>query len=173
VAVPSTDYRRLPHCCWRNSASHPGTRANGIGAQHRGCSAWSERSAGLSASLDRQQWEFSSRIRAMLWMSRTSTIVGYRQDEEKNWVAELSCGHSRHMRHRPPFVERWWASTRSPQACAWTSATLPTMCSHYWENSMSRRLRETISIILKSTSKLESMPIRQPRGDRVIGEGQL
>jgi hypothetical protein len=50
-----------------------------------------------SASLDRQRWEFSLRIRAMLWMSRTSTIVGYRQDEEKNWVAELSCGHSQHM----------------------------------------------------------------------------
>jgi hypothetical protein len=28
--------------------------------------------------------------------------VGYHQDEEQNWVAELSCGHQQHVRHRPP-----------------------------------------------------------------------
>jgi hypothetical protein len=38
----------------------------------------------------------------------SSTIVGYHQDEEKHWVAELSCGHQQHVRHRPPFVERPW-----------------------------------------------------------------
>jgi Protein of unknown function, DUF488/Protein of unknown function (DUF3565) len=42
-----------------------------------------------------------------------STIVGYHQDEEKHWVAELSCGHQQHVRHRPPFVDRPWVLTES------------------------------------------------------------
>jgi hypothetical protein len=30
-------------------------------------------------------------------------IVGFHQDEHQDWVAELSCGHNQHVRHRPPF----------------------------------------------------------------------
>jgi len=45
-----------------------------------------------------------------------SKIVGYHQDEEKNWVAELSCGHQQHVRHRPPFVERPWVLTEVGRA---------------------------------------------------------
>jgi hypothetical protein len=47
---------------------------------------------------------------------RASTIVGYHQDEAKNWVAELSCGHRQHVRHRPPFVERPWVLTEAGRA---------------------------------------------------------
>jgi hypothetical protein len=36
-------------------------------------------------------------------MSGVSKITGFHQDEEANWVAELSCGHQQHVRHRPPF----------------------------------------------------------------------
>jgi hypothetical protein len=46
----------------------------------------------------------------------SSTIVGYHQDEEKHWVAELSCGHHQHVRHRPPFIERPWVLTESGRA---------------------------------------------------------
>jgi len=35
-------------------------------------------------------------------------IVGYRQDEHGDWVAELDCGHRRHVRHQPPFQLRPW-----------------------------------------------------------------
>lgn len=35
-------------------------------------------------------------------------IVGFHQDDADDWVAELSCGHRQHVRHRPPFVERPW-----------------------------------------------------------------
>jgi hypothetical protein len=45
-----------------------------------------------------------------------STIVGYHQDEEKNWVAELSCGHQQHVRHRPPLIERPWVLTEAGRA---------------------------------------------------------
>ena len=44
---------------------------------------------------------------------RASTIVGYHQDEEKDWVAELSCGHQQHVRHRPPLIERPWVETEA------------------------------------------------------------
>ncbi|QPJ66134.1 MAG: DUF3565 domain-containing protein [Candidatus Nitrohelix vancouverensis] len=38
-------------------------------------------------------------------------IVGFHQDEENHWVADLACGHARHMRHKPPMVERPWVLT--------------------------------------------------------------
>lgn len=38
-------------------------------------------------------------------------ITGYHQDEEGDWVAELSCGHGQHVRHKPPFSLRPWVQT--------------------------------------------------------------
>jgi Protein of unknown function (DUF3565) len=35
-------------------------------------------------------------------------IVGFDQDEEGDWRAELECGHYQHVRHRPPLVSREW-----------------------------------------------------------------
>jgi hypothetical protein len=39
------------------------------------------------------------------------SIVGYKQDEENHWVAELLCGHFQHLRHNPPMVSRPWVLT--------------------------------------------------------------
>jgi tellurite methyltransferase len=36
------------------------------------------------------------------------TIIGYHGDEAGDWIAELSCGHNQHVRHRPPFQLRAW-----------------------------------------------------------------
>jgi hypothetical protein len=38
-------------------------------------------------------------------------IVGFHQDDEGHWVAELACGHSQHVRHDPPLVSRPWVLT--------------------------------------------------------------
>lgn len=35
-------------------------------------------------------------------------IIGFHQDEEKHWVADLTCGHTQHMRHNPPWMIREW-----------------------------------------------------------------
>lgn len=43
------------------------------------------------------------------WPSR---IVGYRRDDEGHWVAQLECGHTQHVRHRPPWINRPWVTTR-------------------------------------------------------------
>ncbi len=44
------------------------------------------------------------------------TIDGYHQDEEGDWVAELSCLHNQHVRHRPPIWPRPWAITAEGRA---------------------------------------------------------
>ncbi len=35
-------------------------------------------------------------------------ITGFHEDEMGDYVAELSCGHNQHVRHRPPFQLRAW-----------------------------------------------------------------
>jgi hypothetical protein len=40
-------------------------------------------------------------------------ISGYHQDENRDWVAELACGHYQHVRHQPPFTERPWVQTEA------------------------------------------------------------
>jgi len=36
------------------------------------------------------------------------SIVAFRQDDEGVWVADLECGHSQHVRHKPPFFPKPW-----------------------------------------------------------------
>jgi hypothetical protein len=38
-------------------------------------------------------------------------ITGFRRDEDGHWVAELECGHTQHVRHRPPWRRREWVLT--------------------------------------------------------------
>lgn len=40
-------------------------------------------------------------------------IIGYHRDDEGHWVAELACGHHRHVRHQPPWAERPWVTTEA------------------------------------------------------------
>jgi Protein of unknown function (DUF3565) len=39
-------------------------------------------------------------------------IAGFHQDQEDHWVAELECGHTRHVRHNPPWQNRPWVVTQ-------------------------------------------------------------
>lgn len=38
-------------------------------------------------------------------------IVGFHQDEEGDWIADLACGHGQHVRHQPPLTTRPWVLT--------------------------------------------------------------
>jgi len=38
-------------------------------------------------------------------------IIGFHQDENGDWVADLECGHTRHVRHNPPWDNRPWVVT--------------------------------------------------------------
>src|SRR5262249_16188676 len=44
------------------------------------------------------------------------TITALREDAASQWVAELDCGHARHVRHAPPFAERAWTQTPETRA---------------------------------------------------------
>ncbi|WNC72857.1 DUF3565 domain-containing protein [Thalassotalea psychrophila] len=39
-------------------------------------------------------------------------IIGYHQDKEDHWVAQLQCGHFQHVRHNPPFMARLWVTNQ-------------------------------------------------------------
>ena len=42
--------------------------------------------------------------------------MGFHQDDAGDWVADLSCLHSQHVRHRPPFQERPWVMSEGGRA---------------------------------------------------------
>jgi hypothetical protein len=43
-------------------------------------------------------------------------IVGFRQDVDGDWIAELECGHTQHVRHSPPWQVRPWVVTAEERA---------------------------------------------------------
>lgn len=38
-------------------------------------------------------------------------VTGFHKDEENDWVADLDCGHTQHVRHNPPWMIREWVTT--------------------------------------------------------------
>ena len=46
-----------------------------------------------------------------LLISVERAIIGFHKDEEDHWVADLECGHTRHVRHDPPWQNRPWVQT--------------------------------------------------------------
>ncbi|AYC35019.1 DUF3565 domain-containing protein [Pseudomonas cavernae] len=38
----------------------------------------------------------------------SAQIIDFKQDEDGHWVAVLSCGHTQHLRHQPPWQSRAW-----------------------------------------------------------------
>jgi hypothetical protein len=43
-------------------------------------------------------------------------IIGFHQDDLGDWVADLECGHTQHVRHDPPWQQRPWVITESGRA---------------------------------------------------------
>ncbi|WP_290651898.1 DUF3565 domain-containing protein [Aquisalimonas sp.] len=43
-------------------------------------------------------------------------IIGFHTDDEDHWVADLECGHTQHVRHRPPWIQRPWVTTPEGRA---------------------------------------------------------
>jgi tellurite methyltransferase len=43
-------------------------------------------------------------------------IIGFVQDDQREWIALLDCGHRQHVRHQPPFVSRPWVRTDDGRA---------------------------------------------------------
>jgi hypothetical protein len=45
-------------------------------------------------------------------------IIGFHQDEARDWVAELECGHLQHVRHNRPWINRPWVLSKEGRAAA-------------------------------------------------------
>jgi hypothetical protein len=43
-------------------------------------------------------------------------IVGFHVDDVGDWVADLECGHTQHVRHDPPWQNRPWVVTPEGRA---------------------------------------------------------
>jgi tellurite methyltransferase len=43
-------------------------------------------------------------------------VTGFHQDDDGHWVAELACGHTQHVRHRPPWETRAWVTSEEGRA---------------------------------------------------------
>jgi len=43
-------------------------------------------------------------------------ITGFHQDDLGDWVADLQCGHTQHVRHNPPWVSHPWVVTPEGRA---------------------------------------------------------
>ena len=64
--------------------------------------------------------------------TKPATVTGFHQDEQQHWVAELSCGHTQHLRHQPPWQSRAWVTEAAqrqkkigqPFACGWCAQGL-------------------------------------------------
>jgi len=61
-----------------------------------------------SLPVDRQRWPVPLRTRRGNVKRR---VVGFHEDDEGQWVADLECGHTQHMRHDPPWQVRPWVTT--------------------------------------------------------------
>lgn len=61
---------------------------------------------------------------------RAIRLLGFHRDEDGHWVAELSCGHTQHLRHQPPWQNRAWVldprerqrHLGQPFVCGWCAA---------------------------------------------------
>jgi len=43
-------------------------------------------------------------------------ITGFHQDEYDDWVADLECSHTQHVRHDPPWQVRTWVTDPEQRA---------------------------------------------------------
>ena len=58
-------------------------------------------------------------------------IEGFHQDDVGDWVADLSCGHGQHVRHKPPFWTREWTQTPEGRASRIGAELDCVRCDHF------------------------------------------
>ena len=73
------------------------------------CLKWFGRDSEAAFTEAAAQRSWSVTVQASQSVKRQ--IVGYHQDEEHHWVAELVCGHTQHVRHDPPWQIRPWVTS--------------------------------------------------------------
>src|SRR5438105_2172623 len=70
-------------------------------------------------STDPQRLDFDTVhefISTSYWGRGMPRAATQRADEDRQWVAELECGHTIHMRHDPPWQNRPWVLSAGERA---------------------------------------------------------
>lgn len=78
--------------------------------------------------------------------------MGFRRDEQGDWIAELSCDHSQHVRHRPPWERREWTTTPEGRASKLGQAIQCPLCDQIAMPAAAREYKRT------STFTEETLP---------------
>lgn len=67
------------------------------------------------------------------------TISGFHADEQHDWVADLACGHTQHVRHNPPWTLRPWVTTPEGRAAHIGAELMCTKCDETREESLKEK----------------------------------
>ena len=73
------------------------------------------------------------------------------QDLDGDWVAELACGHSQHMRHRPPWQSRPWVADEAGRAAKLGAAIDCPLCDMPELPAAAREYKRTTTFIEATT----------------------
>ncbi len=65
-------------------------------------------------------------------------ITGFYKDDKADWVAELKCGHTQHVRHDPPWQLRPWVTTKSGRDSYLGRKLYCKECSHTKNNRLQK-----------------------------------
>ena len=57
-------------------------------------------------------------------------IVGFHQDQQQHWVADLACGHTQHVRHDPPWQQRPWVLNEAERNARIGTTLNCVLCDH-------------------------------------------
>jgi hypothetical protein len=66
-------------------------------------------------------------------------IIGFHQDDEGHWVADLECGHTQHVRHDPPWQNRPWVATADGRASRMGAELWCVECGRKGESGLTAR----------------------------------
>lgn len=105
-----------------------------------------------------------------------STISGFRQDEHGDWIAELSCDHSQHVRHRPPWERREWTMTAEGRASKLGQAMDCRLCDQITMPAAAREYQRTATFseeTLPAALRADHRTKPGTWGRIVVEEGEL
>jgi uncharacterized protein DUF3565 len=94
-------------------------------------------------------------------------IIGFRQDEDGQWIAELSCGHAQHVRHDPPWQVRPWVMLAETRTARLGTVLECPLCSRSPEDEASAYLDAQIRGLCADGAAEAARPRRRRHDDQI------
>ncbi len=104
-----------------------------------------------------------------------STLASLVRHPDGDWVAELSCGHRRHVRHRPLLEDNPWVTTEAGRrarlgtalACRWCDAPVPPVGPGALARAAARRGAQVVDALAALDPADREGPTALPGWDRL------